>query len=149
MMESRPDIQPDELPDAQPEAVTASFGITPEELGCLEFDFTNDDWITDCVQSDGPNAAARIIAWESEIHPKICSEARRLGQIARENGLPRVCNLGEEYQTRSGAFLKVYLEPWMQGYDGRNPNRELEEFIKVENHLATLPLSKLNDDWMM
>lgn len=103
----------------------------------------------DCVQSDGPNAAARIIAWESEIHPKICSEARRLGQIARENGLPRVCNLGKEYQTRSGAFLKVYLEPWLQGYDGRDPNRELEEFIKVENHLATLPTSKLNDDWMM
>ena len=140
MMESRPDIQPDEQPDEQHEVVTASFCIIPEELGCLElvgFDFTNDDW------------AARFIAWESEIHPRMCSEARRLGQIARENGLPRVCNLGEEYQTRSGAFLKVYLEPWMQGYDGRDPNRELEEFIKVENHLATLPMSKLNDDWMM
>lgn len=89
---------------------------------------------------------ANYLKFESEIYPKMCREARRLGQIAKESGLPRVCNLGEEYQTPSGEFLRVYLEPWMQGYDGIDPNRELEEFIKVEKYLDTLPLRKANEE---
>jgi hypothetical protein len=108
MMESRPDIQPDE----QPEVVTASSDefppITPEELAYLE-----------CVPDEAE--IARWVAWEDEIYPRICNEATRLGQIARESGLPRVCNLGEEYQTPSGEFLTVYLQKWMLGYDGLKP----------------------------
>ena len=85
------------------------------------------------------------LKFESEVYPKICAEVRRLGQIARESGLPRVCNLGEEYQS-FGELPRIYLEPWMQGYDGIDPNRELEEFIKVEKYLDTLPLHKLNEE---
>jgi|688.fasta_scaffold1603182_2 hypothetical protein len=85
------------------------------------------------------------LKWESEVYPKIRAECRRLGQIARENGLPRVCNM-EDYKTPSGEYLRVYLEAWLQGYDGIDPNRELEEFRKVEKYLDTLPLHKLNDE---
>ena len=96
--------------------------------------------IADAAAADADDQSLmNMFKWESEIHPRMCREARRLGQIARESGLPRVCNLGEEFQTPSGAFLRVYIDPWMQGYDGLDPNRELEEFIKVENYLATLP----------
>lgn len=98
------------------------------------------------IESTEENWYANYLKFESEIYPKMCREARRLGQIAKESGLPRVCNLGEEYQTPSGEFLRVYLEPWMQGYDGIDPNRELEEFIKVEKYLDTLPLRKANEE---
>jgi hypothetical protein len=52
----------------------------------------------------------------------------------------------EDYKTPSGEYLRVYLEAWLQGYDGIDPNRELEEFRKVEKYLDTLPLHKLNDE---
>ena len=55
--------------------------------------------------------------FEDEIYPRMCDKARRLGQMARESGLPRVCNLVEEYITPSGGILKVYLQRWLQGYD--------------------------------
>jgi hypothetical protein len=40
----------------------------------------------------------------------------------------------------------MYLQAWLQGYDGRDPNRELEEFIKVENYLAILPTTPYYGD---
>jgi hypothetical protein len=83
-----------------------------------------------------------IFEWESEVYPKICAECRRLGQIARESGLPRVCNM-EDHKTPSGEYLRVFLQPWLQGYDGVDPNRELEEFRIVEKCLDTLPLRPL------
>jgi hypothetical protein len=86
-----------------------------------------------------------MFKWESEVHPKICAECRRLGQIARKSGLPRVCNM-EDHKTSSGEYLKVYLQAWLQGYDGRDPNRQPEEFIKVENYLATLPTTPYYGD---
>ena len=97
------------------------------------------------IESTEENWYANYLKFESEVYPKICAEVRRLGQIARESGLPRVCNLGEEYQS-FGELPRIYLEPWMQGYDGIDPNRELEEFIKVEKYLDTLPLHKLNEE---
>jgi hypothetical protein len=58
-----------------------------------------------------------IAIFEDEVYPKICAECRRLGRIARESGLPRVCNM-EDYKTSSGEYLKVYLQEWLKGYDG-------------------------------
>jgi len=84
-----------------------------------------------------------IFEWESEVYPKIRAECRRLGQIARESGLPRVCNM-EDHKTPGGEYLRVYLEAWLQGYDGVDPNRELEEFRIVEKYLDTLPLRPLS-----
>ena len=97
------------------------------------------------IESTEENWYANYLKFESEIYPKIRAECRRLGQIARESGLLRVCNM-EDHKTSSGEYLRVYLEAWMQGYDGIDPNRELEEFIEVEKYLDTLPLRKLNEE---
>ena len=77
--------------------------------------------------------------WESDVYPKLCAEARRSGQIARESGLPRVCNC----KAPNGEITRVFQKQWLEGYDGIDPNRQLEEFVKVENCLATLPLRHL------
>lgn len=115
-------------------------------LACQEEVGRFDEQLEVALANADDQSLVNIFKWESEVYPKICAEVRRLGQIARESGLPRVCNLGEEYQTLSGEFLNVYLQAWMQGYDGRDPNRQLEEFIKVENHLATLPTTPYYGD---
>jgi hypothetical protein len=102
---------------------------------------TGDSDMTD----DNDQSLMNMFKWESEVYPKIRAECRRLGQVARESGLPRVCNM-EDHKTSSGEYLRVFLEAWLQGYDGRDPNRELEEFMKVENYLATLPTTPYYGD---
>lgn len=53
-----------------------------------------------------------------EIYPRICAEAYKLGVKAKNDGLPRICNLcSEPYITPSGNVLKVYKEVWESGWD--------------------------------
>lgn len=46
----------------------------------------------------------------------LCVAAYKLGQKAKEEGLPRECNLGYEYYDQRNIF-KVYKSAWEEGWD--------------------------------
>lgn len=77
--------------------------------------------------------------FETEVYPRIWREAHAAGVVAREQGLPRVCNLqGSPFCTPSGKVLKVYLSAWEQGWDNYDPIPAV--FKKMEAVLDNMPL---------
>lgn len=56
--------------------------------------------------------------FERDIYPRIWREAYNAGSKARDQGLPRSCNLsGRPFVTPGGSVLKVYRSVWEQGWD--------------------------------
>lgn len=58
-----------------------------------------------------------IVHWETVEYPKKWESAYSAGVLARENGLPRECNLGPEFK-HNGVILKPWVSAWQCGYDG-------------------------------
>lgn len=61
-------------------------------------------------------------------------KAYQFGEQARNSGLPRECNLGQEFRTLSGDVLKVYKSAWEQGWDSLNIPAiflQMEDKLKV------------------
>ena len=80
--------------------------------------------------------------WEAEVYPKIWAEAYEKGEEARKDGLPRECNLDEQFRHK-GKVLSVWENVWEQGYDGR---KAPSEFRQVEEALKQMPVRPLEPD---
>lgn len=58
--------------------------------------------------------------FETETYPRIWHLAYDAGVEAKNEGLPRICNLKESpFVTPSGNILIVYKSAWEQGWDGK------------------------------
>ena len=60
-----------------------------------------------------------------ETYPKLWHEAYDLGNEAKNQGLPRHCNLPDGKFCHNGSPLTVYKEAWEQGYDGFSSWKQL------------------------
>ena len=92
--------------------------------------------------------AASFEQWLDEVYPKIWHEAYAYGEAAKEEGLPRECNLNYDkfgYATHDGGnqFLKPWKSAWEQGYDGY---KIPAVFAQVENYLNQLPTRPMTED---
>lgn len=75
--------------------------------------------------------------FEREIYPKLWHLAYDAGVEARENGLPRICNLEGSPHCHNGKALKPYKSAWEQGWD----NWKIPEiFTQMETSLDQMPL---------
>ena len=79
--------------------------------------------------------------WELTVYPKLFNNAKQIGRKAKESGLPRICNLPNEFRTPNGDILRVWLSAWEQGYDNYNPIPEC--FKQVEAILNFVPTKEL------
>jgi hypothetical protein len=80
--------------------------------------------------------------WENEVYPKMWAEAYAAGSSAREQGLPRQCNLEDKFLWK-GEALKPWLSAWNQGYDGY---KIPQEFRQMEEALSQMPMRSLRPD---
>ncbi len=80
--------------------------------------------------------------WQTETYPEIWKEAFAYGESAKEEGLPRECNLSDSKFGSGKTILKVYKSAWEQGYDGY---KVPAEFKQVEEALDKLPLRPMEE----
>ena len=80
--------------------------------------------------------------FETVTYPKMHAEAKALGDQAREDGLPRECNLTGKF-AHEGTILKDYKSAWEQGYD----KWEIPGVFKqMEDHLKEQPLRPMTEE---
>lgn len=89
------------------------------------------------------DGAAAFEKWLSEEYPKIWHEAYAYGELAREEGLPRECNLLNHSKFGHGDnILKPWKSAWEQGYDGYKIPAVFGQMENYLNQLPTRPLEK-------
>lgn len=78
--------------------------------------------------------------FERDIYPRIWHLAYDAGVEAREQGLPRICNLNDKhFITPGGNILKVYRSAWEQGWDNYKIPDEFRQVESVLNNMPTRP----------
>lgn len=81
--------------------------------------------------------------WERDVYPKMWAEAYEAGKKAKEDGLPRTCNLTDSNFCHDGNPLRVWRQVWEQGWDGWSIPAE---FKQVEEALKDLPARSFTTD---
>lgn len=89
-------------------------------------------------ESDGSMEAFH--KWETEIYPQIWWEAYAYGESAREEELPRECNLSDPQFISGKTILRVYKSAWEQGYDGYKIPAIFGQMEAVVNELPLRPM---------
>jgi len=84
-----------------------------------------------------------LLKFETETYPRLWQLAYDAGTKARDEGLPRECNLKNHPHVHKGKALKVYKSAWEQGWDKYTIP---EEFRQMEALLNQMPLRPLNSD---
>lgn len=73
--------------------------------------------------------------WETEVYPQMHAEATAAGKQAREEGLPRECNLIDPEFIHNGEPLRLWKKIWEQGYDGWSIPPIFQQMERVLNKM--------------
>jgi hypothetical protein len=61
---------------------------------------------------------SNFFQWETEVYHRVWHLAYQAGRAARDQDLPRICNLEGRPFCHNDNILKPYKSAWEQGYDG-------------------------------
>lgn len=78
----------------------------------------------------------------NEIYPRIWHQAYDLGEEARKQGLPCVCNLQGSPFCHKDTVLKVYRSAWEQGWRADEIPEVFRQMEEVLKQMPTRPMTE-------